>query len=80
VQFPGSGSFAIDADAIRLDCITRELNGFANGVFVYKGSLTTPPCTEDVQWIVANDVARVNAAQFRRIRDHLQFNARPLQR
>jgi carbonic anhydrase len=80
VQFSSGSITKIDPAAICLDSLKKELNGFASGIYAYKGSLTTPPCTENVQWIVANDVARINAEQFRRIRDHLQFNARPLQR
>lgn len=37
------------------------------GYYAYDGSLTTPPYTEGVQWIVMADALQVSAAQVRRI-------------
>ena len=53
--------------------------------YAYEGSLTTPPCSESVSWIVMDAPAAVSAAQvldFQRIlgeRRTLELNARPLQ-
>ena len=53
----------------------------------YKGSLTTPPCTESVTWLVSVNPLKISSyelAQFRKIKDHeghpLKSNFRPLQR
>ncbi|CAO1426215.1 unnamed protein product [Diamesa tonsa] len=53
----------------------------------YKGSLTTPPCTETVTWLVSVNPLKISSyelAQFRKIKDHeghpIKSNFRPLQR
>ncbi|MFO1319405.1 MAG: carbonic anhydrase family protein [Burkholderiales bacterium] len=49
------------------------------GYYTYMGSLTTPPCTEGVRWIVMRtpvQVSRAQVATFGRLYD---MNARPLQ-
>ncbi|KAH1127759.1 hypothetical protein GYH30_016359 [Glycine max] len=49
----------------------------------YIGSLTTPPCTEDIAWTMLKEVKSVSKEQIRLLRDavHDDFdaNARPLQ-
>lgn len=46
----------------------------------YSGSLTTPPCSEGVRWIVMREPMRASEAQIRALRDGLGFaNARPAQ-
>ena len=47
--------------------------------YAYDGSLTTPPCSETVSWIVLKDVAEMSAAQFAAFRRVLGNNFRPLQ-
>ena len=52
----------------------------------YVGSLTTPPCTENVDWFVLDTVDTMSGSQLRDLRDifsGLEFpsgNARPIQR
>ena len=45
----------------------------------YSGSLTTPPCTENVEWIVLKTHKTVSAEQIATFRKYYQGNNRPLQ-
>lgn len=47
--------------------------------YQFLGSLTTPPCTEDVLWIVLKEPAQISAAQLRLFRQLYPNNARPVQ-
>ena len=49
------------------------------GTFRYFGSLTTPPCSEIVKWIVFQDPIEVSSAQVDQFRDVFPLNARPTQ-
>ena len=46
----------------------------------YVGSLTTPPCTEGVQWFVMTEPVTVSDEQMVRFAERIHFNARPVQR
>jgi carbonic anhydrase len=57
------------------------LTGVGNGFFHYSGSLTTPPCTEDVKWMIKRSPTELSAAQiqaFRAIYDHNNRPTNPL--
>ena len=43
------------------------------------GSLTTPPCSEGVNWFVLTQPIEVGAAQVARFTRAVSLNARPLQ-
>lgn len=47
--------------------------------FSYHGSLTTPPCTEGVQWIVLRDPITMSAEQIGQFVSAIGRNARPIQ-
>jgi carbonic anhydrase len=48
--------------------------------YTYAGSLTTPPCGQNVQWLVLENWAEMSAQQFQSFHDVLGNNFRPLQR
>lgn len=45
----------------------------------YTGSLTTPPCTEGVNWNIFNTPAQMSRAQILNFRKKYRLNARPIQ-
>jgi len=47
--------------------------------YTYEGSLTTPPCSEGVRWIVMNTPIQASAAQLDALRQQHDDNARPIQ-
>jgi carbonic anhydrase len=47
--------------------------------FTYDGSLTTPPCSEVVKWVVLREPVTASAAQIERFRAVFTMNARPAQ-
>ncbi len=60
-----------------LNAITLLPNRFT--YYHYTGSLTTPPCTEGVNWNVFNTPIQVSRNQILSFRGKYQNNARPLQ-
>ena len=40
-------------------------------VYYYKGSLTTPPCTEDVNWVVVKDIKKMSKTQFDKFKTYV---------
>jgi carbonic anhydrase len=49
------------------------------GYYSYMGSLTTPPCTEDVLWLVMKQPVQVSAEQISIFSRLYRHNARPVQ-
>lgn len=47
--------------------------------YTYEGSLTTPPCSETVTWIVMKNKVEATAEQIKAFSDILGNNARPIQ-
>ncbi|CAG8626746.1 2460_t:CDS:2, partial [Cetraspora pellucida] len=45
-------------------------------VYSYIGSLTTPPCTEDIRWFVSSDVQSISPSQFKSLKYVLKYNSR----
>ena len=49
------------------------------GHFLYTGSLPTPPCTEDVLWVVMKTPVRISDAQLDVFARLYPRNGRPIQ-
>jgi len=49
------------------------------GYYSFAGSLTTPPCTEDVTWFVLKTPTQISADQLSRFEKAYPMNARPVQ-
>lgn len=47
--------------------------------FRYSGSLTTPPCSEEVNWLVMTNPIELSAEQIKKMDDLFENNNRPLQ-
>lgn len=47
--------------------------------YTYQGSLTTPPCSENVTWVIMQNKVEATAAQIKAFSDILGSNARPVQ-
>lgn len=57
----------------------RDLLPGDGGVYRYSGSLTTPPCSEGVKWMMYQAVASVSDAQVQAFDDIIGVNNRPVQ-
>ena len=51
----------------------------SRGYYRYPGSLTSPPCTEGVDWIILKQPLELSAAQLARYRERFADNARAVQ-
>lgn len=47
--------------------------------YTYSGSLTTPPCSQDVRWLLLETPQTISEAQFESFASLFEFNARPVQ-
>ncbi|AZN36146.1 carbonic anhydrase [Iodobacter ciconiae] len=47
--------------------------------YTFMGSLTTPPCSEGVRWLIMKNPLSISARQIARFRKEFPMNARPIQ-
>jgi carbonic anhydrase len=62
-----------------LDIDVTELGTLPDRYYRYEGSLTTPPCTEGVLWVVMSDVLEISPSQLSAFVSRLHDNRRPVQ-
>ena len=51
----------------------------SRGFYTYPGSLTTPPCSEIVRWLVMAEVQELSKTQIEAFAAIVSHNARPVQ-
>ena len=68
------GEVKTEASASAQELLPRSLR-----YFYYQGSLTTPPCTEGVKWVVMREPVTVSKDQVTRFKNIFHANARPPQ-
>ena len=56
-----------------------ELRPLPPPYYAYDGSLTTPPCSEGVEWLVLAEKRQLSPEQMATITSHLHHNNRPVQ-
>ena len=67
----------VTVDGLTLDAST--LLPAKKGYYSFAGSLTTPPCSEGVQWMVLKEPVKLGAQQIKAFRQLYNANARPVQ-
>jgi carbonic anhydrase len=66
-------------DPVEIEIDVSALMGELGATFRYDGSLTTPPCSEGVEWIVRSETIELSAAQVASLTARYEGNARPVQ-
>ncbi|MCY3985708.1 MAG: carbonic anhydrase family protein [Candidatus Dadabacteria bacterium] len=76
---PNKAGMEVDVVGTTVDASTI-LPTATTEYFHYKGSLTTPPCSEGVHWFIFPDAIEVSAEQVGNFKQMFGYNARPLQK
>lgn len=69
-------------ETITVENLKLDLNAMLpsnKNYYTFTGSLTTPPCTENVQWIVLKQAVSLSPQQIKAFKNQYFFNARPVQ-
>ena len=64
-------------DSVKINAI--DLLPRDKGYYTFAGSLTTPPCSEDVKWLVLKTPMQISADEIARFAKSYPMNARPVQ-
>lgn len=73
-QFPAEEGEKVTLEAIDPTALLPESLEY----WLYGGSLTTPPCSENVEWMVAEEPLEVDPADIARFKALYPHNARPI--
>lgn len=76
-HLPARAGETLTVDGLALDL--AALLPAEQGYYDFEGSLTTPPCSEGVHWLVLKQPVTVSAAAIRKFRALYAANARPIQ-
>jgi carbonic anhydrase len=74
---PGRPGDTRHLDDLNLD--PKEFGPLPRVYYRYMGSLTTPPCTEGVHWVVMATKRQISTEQMAEVLSHLHDNNRPVQ-
>ena len=76
-NFPAKGTAetSVAGKVVDVDTLLPEHRGY----YTFDGSLTTPPCTENVRWFVLKMPVEASAAQLKAFEARYAHNARPTQ-
>eukprot|EP01084_Bolivina_argentea_P149529 261203_1 len=74
----GTGSTYIKNDAVLRHIIPNDIEN--GGYWAYKGSLTTPPCTDDVNWFIMKKRGTISERQMQRFRSLKDEDGKPILR
>jgi carbonic anhydrase len=75
-----SEGLATNVAMLNITSLFAEVNNLDSGFYTYDGSLTTPPCTEGVNWMVAKDRLKISGLQFNTFRRVMKYSTRQTQR
>jgi len=76
-HLPAHAGETLTVDGLALDL--AALLPAEQGYYDFEGSLTTPPCSEGVHWLVLKQPVTVSATAIRKFRALYAANARPVQ-
>jgi carbonic anhydrase len=76
-NFPATGATesVVAGKTINMSTLLPEHHGY----YTFTGSLTTPPCTENVRWFVLKTPVEASEAQLKAFGAHYAHNNRPVQ-
>lgn len=76
-HLPAEKEKAVDVPGVSVDA--SALLPKDHGYYTFEGSLTTPPCSEDVRWLVLKSPLRIQNSEIAAFAKVYPMNARPTQ-